>query len=146
MRNIQRVHSLFLLIATVAMEAEGESYLGKLAVAFVIVNRAEYRGKSISDVVFEPYAFSVWNSRGGRRQSIDDINDEVWTESEKAAFSAYYGIEADPIFGADHYLNEELTRQRRGDGRLPSWVSRLTFTRKIDQHTFYSSRPYFPSP
>ena len=53
MPNIERTSELFLLTATVAMEAEGESYKGKLGVAYVIMNRSNSRVpfKSISDVV-----------------------------------------------------------------------------------------------
>ena len=42
---------------TVLQEAEGESYAGKLAVAFTIVNR----GDNIIATVFRPWQFSCWN-------------------------------------------------------------------------------------
>jgi len=56
-----------------------------------------------------------------------------------AAASAYYGIEHDPTHGADHYLNEPLTRRLRG-GTLPFWVTQLEKTVRIGQHTFYKTR------
>ncbi|KKL65512.1 hypothetical protein LCGC14_2154280, partial [marine sediment metagenome] len=105
MSNVERVNELFLLTATVAMEAEGEPYKGKLAVAYVIVNRARPMSgvpfKSISDVVLDPYDFSAWNTKGGRQLALDTIGSKAWGESEKAAHSAYYGIEKDPTLGAD---------------------------------------------
>ncbi len=140
MGNIERVNELFLLTATVAMEAESESYKGKLAVAYVIVNRARPMSgvpfKSISDVVLDPYDFSAWNTKGGRQLALDTIPSRVWQDSEKAAASAYYGIERDPTRGANHYLNVELTRKLRG-GTLPTWLPAMRRTVKIGLHTFY---------
>ncbi len=136
MRNIGRVNSLFLLTATVAMEAEGESYKGKLAVAYVIINRAKQRNKFVSEVVLDPYDFSAWNTKGGRQLDLEKINEFSWWDSEKAAHSAYYGIEKDPTQGADHYLNVELTRKLRG-GTLPAWLLVMKRTAKIGLHTFY---------
>ena len=138
MRNIERTSELFLLTATVAMEAEGESYRGKLGVAYVIINRSQKRVpfKSISDVVLDPYDFSAWNTKGGRQLALDTIPTLVWRDSEKAAHSAYYGIEKDPTHGADHYLNVGLTRKLRG-GTLPAWLLAMKRTTRIGLHTFY---------
>ena len=131
-----RVHSAFLIALTVALEAEAEDYLGKLAVANVIVNRMEYTKKSAAHVVFKPWAFSAWNTAGGRQAAFAKISDVVWQDSEKAAISALYKIEPDPTKGADHYLNIPLTRKMRG-GSLPGWVAKLKRTAVIGQHTFY---------
>ncbi len=138
MINIERTHELFLLTATVAMEAEGEPYRGKLAVAYVIMNRVRRRtpSKSITDVVLDPYDFSAWNTKGGRQLALDTLSNLVWFDSEKAATSAYYGIERDPTHGATHYLNVPLTRKLRG-GSLPSWLKVMKRTAKINLHTFY---------
>ena len=136
MRNIERANSLFLLTATVVMEAEGESYKGKLAVAYVIMNRVKQHSKFVSEVVLDPYDFSAWNTKGGRQLDLEKIDVFSWWESEKAAHSAYYGIEKDPTHGADHYLNVELTRKLRG-GSLPTWLITMKRTTKIGLHTFY---------
>ena len=136
MANIERAQELFLLAATVAMEAEGESYRGKLGVAYVIVNRTWRRNKTISQVVLDPYDFSAWNTKNGRQLQLENIAETVWWESERAAASAYYTIEKDPTNGADHYLNVELTRKLRG-GTLPAWLLAMKRTAKIDLHTFY---------
>ena len=136
MDNVQRSNELFLLAATVAMEAEGESYRGKLGVAFVIMNRVQQRKKSVSDVVLDPYDFSAWNTKGGRQLALDNIGRVPWMEAEKAAASAYYRIEKDPTHGATHYLNEILTLKLRG-GSLPTWLAAMKRTAKIDLHTFY---------
>ena len=139
MANMNRTDDLFLLTATVAMEAEGESYRGKLGVAYVIMNRVRRRVpfKSVSDVVLDPYDFSAWNTRGGRQTALDTIDHFSWGDSEKAAHSAYYEIEKDPTHGATHYLNVPLTRRIRRDGSLPTWLLAMKRTTKIGLHTFY---------
>ena len=139
MSRITKEQELFLMVMTVAMEAEGESYRGKLAVANVIINRAYQKETNIVDVVFKPYAFSAWNTRGGRQNQINKITDLVWEETEKAVASAYRNIEPDPTHGATHYLNIPLTKRRRG-GTLPKWVSRLKKTAVIGKHTFLIER------
>ncbi len=138
MRNVETVNELFLLTATVAMEAEGEPYKGKLAVAYVVMNRSRRRVpfKSLSDVILDPYDFSAWNTKGGRQLALDTIAFPIWRDSEKAAASAYYGIEKDPTGGATHYLNVHLTRRLRG-GTLPAWLLAMKRTTKIGLHTFY---------
>ena len=137
MSNVERVNELFLLTATVAMEAEGESYLGKLAVAFVIMNRVVLRNQSLTDVIFDPYDFSAWNTRGGRQQALNVMDESVWFAAERAAAAAYYRFGPDPTHGADHYLNVELTKKIRKDKRLPRWVGKMNETVKIGKHTFY---------
>ena len=139
MSRITKEQELFLMVMTVAMEAEGESYRGKLAVAHVIMNRAYQKNRNIIAVVFKPYAFSAWNTRGGRQRQIPGIADMIWDEAEKAAISAYYEIEPDPTYGATHYLNIPLTRRIRG-GTLPKWVNKLKKTAVIGQHTFLIER------
>ncbi|KKK98758.1 hypothetical protein LCGC14_2639590, partial [marine sediment metagenome] len=136
MARIQHSQQLFLLTATVAMEAEGETYKGKLAVAYVIMNRASVYNQTIDQVVLKPFAFSAWNTRG-RKHRMQEIPDSAWFEAERAASSAYYQIEEDPSLGATHYLNEPLTRSMRKGGDLPAWVSRLHRLVDIGEHSFY---------
>ena len=136
MAKIQHSQQLFLLAATVAMEAEGETYKGKLAVAYVIMNRTSFYNQTIDQVVLKPFAFSAWNTRG-RKHKLQEIPDKAWFYSERAASSAYYQIEKDPTKGATHYLNEPLTRSMRKKGDLPAWVGRLKKLVDIGKHSFY---------
>jgi len=140
MARMERTHRLFLIASTVALEAEGEPYKGKLAVAYVIMNRSKEYGKSISDVVFDPYDFSAWNTRGGRATSLDAVSPLMLMDSEKAAASAFYGIEEDPTHGATHYMNVPLTKKIRSDGKLPGWVNAMQKTTVINRHTFYKEK------
>lgn len=137
MQNIERTNELFVMTCTIALEAEGESYRGKLGVAYVIVSEAKRRNTSIAVEVFRPYRFSVWNTKGGRQRDLDKISSSVWFDSERAAASAYYGIEKDPTFGATHYLNVALTKKIRRNHDLPFWIKSMRRTTKIGLHTFY---------
>lgn len=51
-----------ILMAQVINKESSASYEGKLAVASVIINRADYDNLSISEVVFAPNQFSVVNN------------------------------------------------------------------------------------
>jgi len=120
---------------TVAMEAQGEAYQGKLGVAYVILNRALKLRQEISWVVLSPYQFSAWNTEAPTRISIEGIDSTVYAECVTAMQSAYSHHEPDPTEGAISYLNEaEVINEQ---GKLPSWVSRMTKTVQIGKHTFY---------
>ena len=51
---------LLTMARTLWGEARGEPDSGKIAVAWVIRNRAEKSGKSIADVCLQPHQFSCW--------------------------------------------------------------------------------------
>ncbi len=133
---LPRVSDVDWMAMTIKMEAGGEPYPGKLAVAYVIRNRSSKTGKSISDVVLDPWDFSAWNTESRGRLHLDDADHAaVWWDCYKAASSAYFQLECDPTKGATHYLNVELTKKIRG-GSLPSWYDQEKVTVVIDQHTF----------
>ncbi len=137
---------LTLLAATVFLEAEGEPDLGKLAVAYVVMNR----GKTVLNAVLgpdgkaygdgKPYeAFSCWNDdykqqAATRLSTCGNRAEAAW----RAAAAAFWGLISDPTSGADHYLNVELTRKIRG-GSLPTWAEGPIGRDqgiKIGNHTF----------
>ena len=128
-----------LLVFTVAMEAEGEPYMGKLAVAWTIMNRSRKFGWSLSDTILKDKHFSAWNEGSPTRMRLDVIADDVMDSAEQAVLHAYSGArrEEDPTGGATHYLNKELTKKIRG-GRLPRWVATMKETVTIGRHTFYA--------
>ena len=121
---------------TIAQEAEGEPFDGKLGVGWAIMNRVRLHGKSVSDVCFAPWQFSAWNTDSPTRKRLDDIGPGPMDEARLAAEQAYHGTGSDPTQGATHYLNPVLTRKLRG-GTLPKWVERMTRTAVIWQHEFY---------
>ena len=133
------------LALTVYLEAEGESYEGKLAVAHCIVNRSRLRKKSIADTVFSAWQFSAWNTDSPRRLALDSIHKIAWDDCVKVSLAAMHGAEADPTGGATHYLNTVATRAARKYGDLPEWardpkspteVDPTKLTKVIGKHTF----------
>jgi spore germination cell wall hydrolase CwlJ-like protein len=130
---------LTLLAATVYMESGGEPFEGKLAVAWVIVNRdATGPDPGLDDVILRPWAFSAWNTDHRARAALQTAMNErpvAWVESMKAAAAALFGLVPDPTNGATHYLNEALTRTIRG-GTLPDWFDADKVTARLGQHTF----------
>lgn len=126
---------LYWLTLTVLLEAEGEPDLGKLAVAFVIVNRylaAIKRGVTdgIAAIVLAPQQFSCWNTDSPRRAVVATAEQRgVWRACMRAAASAYlFPYDNDPTHGANHFLNPELAH--------PSWYDRAKVTVVIGNHAF----------
>jgi spore germination cell wall hydrolase CwlJ-like protein len=126
---------LYFLAVTIALEAGGEPYEGKLGVAFVIKGRAERVKVSITDTIFKGWQFSAWNTEDPARMNIDSIPSEIFKECYKAAVAAFFHLSEDPSKGASHYLNEEVTRKARG-GSLPGWFDESKVTIRIAHHTF----------
>jgi len=112
---------LQLLALTVAMESQNQSDLGKLGVAWTILNRAAL-GVSIADVIFAGSQFSAWMTGSRPLLSIDTMSPEVWSACYRAACGAYFNLLPDPTGGAEFYLNPILTRQLR-NGTLPPWAA-----------------------
>ena len=132
-----REDEITLMKWTIAMEAEGEPFEGKLAVAHVIMNRVNKWKKSVADVCLRSFQFSAWNTDSPTRLRLDDIDDRIMEVSHQAAVQAYDSqFQDDPTHGATHYLNIPLTRQLRG-GTLPLWVAAMVKTVDIGQHSFY---------
>lgn len=80
---------IYLLATVIAMEALGESYEGKLAVANVVINRMldGYWGRTIKEVVYAPGQFSGANS--GR---VEEFWSQVTEECKRAAIEALAGV------------------------------------------------------
>lgn len=98
-----------LLARTVYGEARGEGYLGQLAVAHVIVNRAKrggWWGKSVPEVCLKPSQFSCWNTSDPNRVPMltANLSHKQFAQCYRAALSALHGLEPDPTGGACHYL------------------------------------------
>jgi spore germination cell wall hydrolase CwlJ-like protein len=126
---------LYFLILTVEQEAGHEPYEGQLAVAYVIMNRANASKASVIDTVLRNMQFSCWNADSPTRMNLDTIPNDVLKQCYKAAVAAYFGLGEDPSKGASHYLNEEMTRKLRG-GSLPGWFDEARVTVRIGRHTF----------
>lgn len=117
---------LNLMAFTIVMEAGAEPYLGQLGVAWAIHNRPG----SITDVIFQAYQFSAWNTKSPTRMNLDVVPTEQLRSCYKAACSAYYELSDDPTNGATHYLNPEAV------SALPDWYDESKITARINRHVF----------
>ena len=111
---------LYLLAKCVHAEARGESYVGQVAVAAVILNRVESNQfpNTISGVIYQPYAFTAVQD--------GQINLEPNQSAYSAARDALNGW--DPTYGCLYYYNAATATSK--------WI----YTRKtvvtIGKHVF----------
>lgn len=130
------------LIRTIAFEASGETEVGKVAVAYVVLNRKKSGrwGGNIKAVVTSAGQFEPWMTR---RKDIEGLspNDPRYQIAAIIADAVLSGQAPDPTAGATHFLNPTIVRERRG-GSLPSWASGEG--RPIGRHTFYSPDDALP--
>ena len=111
---------LNLLAKCVYAEARGESYVGQVAVAAVILNRVKSSKfpNSISGVIYQPYAFTCVND--------GQINLSPNQTAYNAAQDALNGW--DPTYGAIYYYNPKTATS--------SWIKTRTTTVTIGKHVF----------
>lgn len=121
---------------TVKQEAADQPYLGKLAVAYVLVNRMKQQNKTAFEICWQKWQFSCWLA------PLNNIalflkSQPVSTNVEciNAVDQATSGSVSDPTHGATHYLNVPLTKKINGD-KLPDWVEQMEITTVIADHTF----------
>jgi spore germination cell wall hydrolase CwlJ-like protein len=132
----QRVDERDYLIRTIAFEASDETEVGKVAVAYVVLNRKKGGrwGDSIKAVVTHPGQFEPWMTRRREIETLS-LNDPRYQSAAIIADAVLSGQTPDPTAGATHFLNPSIVRERRG-GSLPSWA--LGEGQSIGSHMFYS--------
>lgn len=125
-----------ILTRTIYGEARGESGLGKLAVAWVIVNRAKHARSSLAAACLKSIHFSCWNNARGP-SGVGDANqlammtaeadDPVYARCLIAALQAAHALKSDLTDGARHY---------HALGARPKWAKGKTYE-TIGRHRFY---------
>lgn len=125
------------LTATVWMEARGESRQGKLAVAYVLLNRLHSGkwGERAGEVCLANKQFSCWNSDSPTRKALA-CTDELtpsWIDSAEAVRIAVAGEKPDPTGGALHYYNPDVVQPKWDDHSRPRVV--------IGHHVFVRNVP-----
>lgn len=118
---------------TIWLEARGETYEGKLALAEVILNRrnAGHWGDTIAEVVLSPSQFSCWNTNGNRRSVAVLQNDEAqYQDCVRAWQAARAGSKT--VHGATMYYNPAGVLQR------PAWAKQELLLAVIGNHRFYA--------
>ena len=121
-----------ILARTIFGEARGESDLGKLAVAHVIMNRAKLYKKEIGEACLLSIHFSCWNN--GRDNDSNqlammmaDEGQASFAKCKVAALQAAHGLVRDPTDGATHYHTSSIE---------PAWAKGRHYT-SIGHHRFY---------
>lgn len=124
-----------MIVRTVMGEANGEPHLGKVAVAAVIKNRLAsggFGGDTVRGVLLAPKQFEPWSTRRGELMSYGP-GTKGWDDASAAVDEAFSG--EDPTDGATHFANVSTVKARGNDSAL-SWLSRMSNSSQIGNHTF----------
>lgn len=136
--NISKTDLVWLAL-NIFHEARGENLHGKMAVAFVTLNRVVHRSwpNTIKEVVTQPYQFSWYNS--GKVPAIKKTQLEKWRECKRVAelsIELYNSMAESKEFdvdglvkGSDHYFATYIP--------TPSWAKKMEFQAKVGNHLFY---------
>jgi Cell Wall Hydrolase len=148
---------LDVMVRTTIGEAANEPDIGKIAVAWVILNRARinttwYGGNSVASValhkasVVKPsgrrvtvWQFEPWMNRSGYLWGIQK-HGALYQHVKRLVVGCINGTYPDPTSGATHFLEPNIVRSRTG-GTLPKWAQGNG--RRIGRHVFY--KPYQPT-
>lgn len=126
---------------TVWAEARGQPWLGILAVAYVIRNRAErprWWGKGVSGVCLKPFQFSCWNSEKRHGSQLDRLLDiktlshAAMPECMRAVDVAMAGTEPDPTNGSTYYCTKGVVDKT-------DWAVGKTPSAIIGDHVFFTT-------
>lgn len=118
---------LVLLVLTIYLEAEGESLLGKQAVANVIYNRHINSGRSITEVILQPKQFSCWNDRDYVIRRLSNIDKKMLIESLKASLK----LKEDITGGSTHYTRIEINRRWMNYKKIMFTLGNHKFMRRL---------------
>lgn len=109
-------------------EARGESYVGALAVASVVMNRRDHKNfpDTIWGVVTQPYQFSyLLDKHKQRKPSAAD-----WDRALVIAYDVKHGV-VERVSDALFYLNPKAVK------RMPRWAKEYEYVMTVDNHQFY---------
>ena len=122
-----------ILARTIYGEARGEYRNGKVAVAWVILNRTSApRWKSdIMSVCLQPKQFSCWLPKDPNFQKLKSIqmDDVHYRECYGVAIAVCTGVDADNTSGSKHYHASKIK---------PNWARGKTPVCRIGNHSFYN--------
>ena len=119
------------LARTVYGEARGESYRGKQAVAWVVLNRAAGK-KKLADVCRAKWQFSCWNPDDPNRVKMGKVTlaDSTFRDCMLAALSVVQGLAGpDPTEGSKHYHTPAVA---------PFWGRGKEPVCRIGNHLFFN--------
>jgi N-acetylmuramoyl-L-alanine amidase len=118
--------AILCLALTVYNEARGEPIAGQYAVAYVTLNRAKQRSKTICEVIKEPYQYSWYKNN---YQLVPKSGVE-WETSLKVARTSYTMRNNDNLFSGAAYFHGKEIR--------PSWTKSMKQIATFGNHIFYT--------
>lgn len=132
--RLRKLSEVDLLACFIWGEARGEKVEGKLAVAHVVLNRADagsYYGRTIREVILKDGQSLCFNANDPDSALIPRLlsADREFALCKVIAELATRGhLKNDPTGGATHFhrLDEK-----------PPWATKLTYLRQIGNHVFY---------
>lgn len=128
-------------------EARGEPRAGKVAVAWVIRNRAERprfagdlvgQAGAVAKVCLAPWQFSCWNDSDPNSARLKTLPATAYVAEATIAGLVLDGIEPDPTAGADHY--HTIDKPVWAGAWPPDWAPRMREVARFGGHVFYDSR------
>lgn len=133
------IFDLEIAARTVWCEARGEASLGRMAVAWTLINRLRahkwYSGQTLAETCLKASQYSCWNTNDSNRIAVAKCTDQdpILIECRSDVQSAFDGNSIDPSHGATHYYNPSIVQ--------PSWAKGLTPIVSIGNHTFFNNVP-----
>jgi hypothetical protein len=132
----------YLLARTIYGEARGESFEGKVAVAWVVVNRLNadsarldrLYGNDIGDICTKPLQFSCWHWKDPNYKLLQAAKldtDPAFRACLGAACSVLAEAVPDPTSGATHYYAASLKTP-------PAWAKGKEPCATIGKHLFFN--------
>ena len=114
-------------------EARSEPYVGRIGVAYTVLNRSHSSGHSICDTVYSSQQFS-WVGKHRYERPTDKFQ---WTNSLKIANAMLDPDKniLDPTYGAMYYTTTEIH---------PRWSRDMRTYIVIGNHRFYFERREYP--
>lgn len=119
------------MAATIWGEARSEPLAGRIAVGWVVRNRAAdpgWWGKDVRTCCLSPGQFSCWWDKQGQNVRLVDETNQQFRQCLQIAVEVITGDLADPTGGADHYHRADCT---------PAWADGRTPCCAIGRHVFY---------
>lgn len=119
------------LAENLVYEARSESDEGAIAVAYVVLQRAQAKRwpDTIPEVIHYRCHFS-WTCQ--KPQLI--VRRKDWTRAYELSYNVLHGLVENPFPGADHYYNPRKVKSP------PKWARIYTLIGIADRHRFYKSK------
>lgn len=134
MDKVDNVQEVACLSQAVHGEAADQSMEGKIAVAYVIINRTKsdrFPSDDVCGVIRQKGQFSFLHSVKWIQESNPGVRQQM-QDSIRASIIAINGEKADPTHGSLYFINPKIANR--------TWLGNLRLTARIGDHAFYKPR------